>query len=87
VLEWLLQMVEMKPPITLLPLLLVLLSVPWALDFLNKTTTSAVVLNPLPQTASEQHRLQHSFTLEHCYCSRTLDLSSDSVQPPMNSTT
>ena len=57
-----------------------------ALDFFNKTTTSVVVLNPLAKslgktaintsakTASEQQRLQHSFTLEHCYCSRTLDL-------------
>ena len=109
---------KMKPPITLLPFLLILLSVPWvgqknfssawpfvsilesrcmavgyvwlwitvtsqeylipillqALDFLNKKTTSMVVVNPLAQTASEEHHLQHSFSLDHCYCSRTLNV-------------
>ena len=69
-----------------------------ALDFLNKTTTSMLVVDPLAQTAndplaqtaidplakkaikplakkaSEQHRLQHTFTLDHCYCSRTLNV-------------
>jgi len=86
----------MKFPPALLPLLLVLLSVPWALDFLNKTTTSSMVLvNPLAETtndhlvmkASEQHQLQRTFTLDHCYCSRTLNVSSDSVPPLLNSTT
>ena len=52
-----------------------------ALDFLNKKTTSMVV-PPLAKTAtkplstetvSEQYPLEHTFILEHCYCSRTLN--------------
>merc|ERR1719378_510816 len=87
----------MKPPPVLLPLLLVLLSAPWALDFLNKKTTSMVVpplaktatkpLSTVTETVSEQYLLEHTFTLEHCYCSRTLNTSSDSVRPLLNSTT
>ena len=54
-----------------------------ALDFLNKKTTSMVVpplaktatkpLSTVTETVSEQYPLEHTFTLEHCYCSRTLN--------------
>jgi len=74
----------MRPPTTFLPLLLLILSLPWALDFFTtKTNSSTKATSP-----STNQRIQHSFSLEHCYCTRTLNISSDDLPPPpLNKTT